>query len=264
MTAIRQSSARWSPAAGGRERFGFGKSERCIEGPWAEGWLEARHDILDVGFALSDLGWLRTLLGVRARGAALSAVDIIAPERVANRYPDDLREAALAVPVIHGDARTAPVPQSSFDAVTCISTIEHIGFDAAGSTADSAFARWRTLEETPTTRDPKVTVDVLAAFARALKPGGVALISVPMGKGGAAPIQDSLGYFTRQLEYDAETWRDIAEAPGFRLLEQRFFTHIAEGEGCWIEADDPAALAHQTAWLTRHATGVAIAALERL
>jgi SAM-dependent methyltransferase len=264
MTAIRLSSPRWTPTPSGTGRFGFGKSERCIEAPWAEAWLQDRRAILDVGFALSDLSWLRTLLGVRAAGAELTAVDIIAPERVANRYPDDLREAALATPVIHGDVRTAPVPPAAFDAVTCISTIEHIGFDAAGSTADSAFARWRTLEETPDARDPQVTRDGLAAFARALKPGGVALISVPMGKGGAVPVRDSLGFYTRQLEYDAETWRDIAEAPGFRLLEQRFFTWIGEGEGAWEEAAGPDGLAHQSAWLTPHATGVALAALERV
>jgi len=263
MTAIRQTSPRWTPTPDGA-RFGFGKSERCIEAPWAEAWLAGRSAILDVGFALSDLGWLRTLLGVRAAGASLTAVDIIAPERVANRYPEDLRAAALAVPVILGDVRSAPAPAAAFDAVTCISTIEHIGFDAAGSAPDSAFARWRTLEETPTTRDPQVTRDALAAFARALKPGGIALISVPMGTGGAAPVRDSLGYYTRQWEYEAETWRDIAAAPGFRLLEERFFTWIDEGEGAWIEASGPEALAHQTAWLTRHATGVALAALERL
>ena len=264
MTAIRLSSPRWTPTAPGVAGFGFGKSERCIEAPWAETWLEGRRKILDVGFALSDLSWLRTLLGVRAAGAELTAVDIIAPERVANRYPDDLREAALATPVIHGDVREAPVPAAAFDAVTCISTIEHIGFDSAGSTPESAFARWRTLEETPTERDRQVSRDVVAAFARALKPGGIALISVPMGIGGAVPVRDSLGFYTRQLEYDAETWRDIAEAPGFRLLEQRFFTWVGEGEGHWIEAEGPEGLAHQTAWLTPHAVGVALAALERL
>jgi SAM-dependent methyltransferase len=264
MPANRLSSPRWTPSARDAEHFGFGKSERCIEAPWAESWLQGRRAILDIGFALSDLSWLRTLLGVRAAGAALTAVDIIAPARVANRYPDDLREAALAVPIIHGDVRTAPAPAAAFDAVTCISTIEHIGFDAAGSTADSAFARWRTLEETPTSRDPQVTAAVMAAFARALKPGGVALVSVPMGEGGAVPVRDSLGFYTRQLEYDAETWRDIAEAPGFRLLEQRFFTWIPEREGAWAEAAGPEGLAHQTAWLTPHATGVALAALERL
>ena len=76
------------------------------------------------------------------------------------------------------------------------------------------------------------------------------------------PVRDKLGYYTRQFEYDADTWPEITSAPGFRLLEQRFFTGM--GEAGWREVEGPADLAHQTAWLTPHATGVAVAALERL
>jgi SAM-dependent methyltransferase len=257
----------WNPAplaqgGGGDGLFGAGLTERCIEAPWAETWLAGRRDILDIGFALSHIDWLRTLIGIRDAGATLTAADIVAPERVAQRYPDDLRPAALATPVILGDVRMAALPEAAFDAVSCISTIEHIGFDAPGTSAESAFHRWRTLEETPDHRSPDVNAQVLAAFARALKPGGVALISVPMGKGGAVPVQDSLGFFTRQQEYDATSWPEITGAAGFRLLEQRFFTWT--GPEGWREASGPAELAHQTAWLTRHATGVALAALERL
>jgi SAM-dependent methyltransferase len=250
-------STSWKPPTA---VFGAGRSERCIEAPWAETWLAGRKTILDIGFSLSDLDWLRILL---TRDATLQAVDIIRPERVANRYPADLRDAALAVPVTLGDVRQAELPAAFFDAVTCISTIEHIGFDAAGSTPDSAFARWTRLEDTPDHRDPAVTGQVMAALARALKPGGLALVSVPMGKGGATPIRDSLGFYTRQLEYDAATWRDIADAPGFRALEQRFFTWLSAETG-WSEVAGPEDLAHQSAWLTPHATGVALCALERL
>ena len=255
-------SPRWTPAAPETGAFGAGRSERCVEVPWAESWLGGRRRILDIGFSLSDIAWLRVLLG-RLPEVEITAVDIIRPERVANRYPEDIRAQALGVPIVIGDVRTADLPPASFDVATCISTVEHIGFDAAGASDRSAFARWDSLEDTPTTRDPRVTPDVLAALARALKPGGLALVTVPMGKGGAVPIRDSLGFFTRQLEYDAASWPQIAGAPGFRLLEQRFFTLLPERAG-WAEADSPADLAHQTAWLTPHATGVALAALERL
>jgi len=250
----------WSPPSA--NAFGAGRTERCIEVPWASRWLGdvGEQQILDIGFALSDLDWLAALLGKVEQGASVTAVDIITPERVATRYPEALRDQALRTPVIIGDVRTAPVPASSFDVVTCISTIEHVGFDAKGSTDKSAFARWSSVEETPDSRDPAVTRDVMGAFARALKPGGLALITVPMGKGGAVPVQDKLGYFTRQFEYDANSWREIVEAPGFRLLEQRFFTGL--GEAGWREAESAADLAHQTAWLTPHATGLAIAALQ--
>lgn len=250
----------WTPPAA---VFGAGRSERCVEVPWAESWLDARgeavRDILDIGFSLSDLDWLRALLD---RPARLRAVDIVRPERVAGRYPADLRDRALAVPVTIGDVRQAALPAAAFDVATCISTVEHIGFDAAGAAPDSAFARWTRLEDTPQARDPAATAQVMAALARALRPGGLALVTVPMGRGGAVPVRDSLGFYTRQLEYDAATWPDIAQAPGFRLLEQRFFAWLGAERG-WAEAGGPAGLAHQTAWLTPHAVGVALCALER-
>lgn len=259
MTASRMVTDPWTPPSPTSGPFGAGKSERCVEIPWAAHWLAGRGPrLLDIGFSLSDLDWLRVLLSLPAE---IAAVDIIAPARVAGRYPEDLRERALGVPVVIGDVRTAAIPEAAFDAVTCISTIEHIGFDAPGADPDSAFARWTSLDATPDRRDPAITGQVMAALARALKPGGLALVSAPMGKGGAVPVRDSLGFYTRQLEYDGATWPDIAAAPGFKLLEQRFFTWIPEAG--WEEADSPAGLAHQTAWLTPHAVGVALAALER-
>ena len=252
----------WSADLPRGAAFGRGRTERSVEVPWAGERLRGRRNILDIGFALSDLSWLRRLLEERRAGASVTAAEIIRPERVAERYPADLRDEALSVPVILGDVREADLP-TGFDTVTCISTIEHVGFDAAGSAPDSAFARWTSLEATPTERDPQVTGDVMAAFRRALAPAGLLLITVPMGKGGAVPIRDSLGFYTRQLEYDARTWPQITEAAGFRLREQRFFTWLGENGAGWSEADGPEALAHQTAWLTPHATGVALAALER-
>ena len=259
--------ASWIPVATPDGVFGAGRTERVIEIPWAQSWLGQGGSgkaaaILDIGFALSDLDWLAALLGQVDAGASVTAVDIITPERVASRYPEALREKALRTPVIIGDVRTAPVPVAAFDVVTCISTIEHVGFDAKGSTDASAFARWDSVKATPDSRDPAVTGDVMAAIGRALRPGGLALVTVPMGKGGAVPVRDRLGYYTRQFEYDAGTWPGIAAAPGFRLREQRFFTGM--GEAGWREVAGPADLAHQTAWLTPHATGVAVAALERL
>ena len=181
--------ASWIPVATPDGVFGAGRTERVIEIPWAQSWLGQGGSgqaaaILDIGFALSDLDWLAALLGQVDAGASVTAVDIITPERVASRYPEALREKALRTPVIIGDVRTAPVPVAAFDVVTCISTIEHVGFDAKGSTDASAFARWDSVEATPDSRDPAVTGDVMAAIGRALRPGGLALVTVPMARAG--------------------------------------------------------------------------------
>lgn len=252
----------WSADLAPGTPFGVGRSERAVEVPWALSWLAGAERILDIGFALSDLGWLRGLLALKGAGAELQAVDIIAPERVQSRYPEDLRPLALGVPSHIGDVRRIEVPGAPFDAVSCISTLEHIGFDAPGADAGSAFARWRTLEETPARRDGDVDQVVLERFRRLLRPGGRAVISVPMGKGGAVPVRDSLGFYTRQMEYDAESFSRLLAAPGFKVLERRFFR--LETDSSWREVREAAALADQTAWLTPHAVGVGVLALERL
>jgi SAM-dependent methyltransferase len=242
--------------------MGHGRSERCVEGPWAAYWLRDRTRILDIGYALSSLDYLGLLLELKRRGVQLTGADIVRPERVATRYPAEWRAEVLSTPYIEGDIRTMDLPKAAFDAVTCISTIEHVGFDAPSDRTDTAFARWDSPEETPTTRDPNVTRDVMAAFARALAPGGIAVITVPMGKGGPCLIQDSLGLWTKQQEYDAQSWRDIIYAPGFEKIETRYFRHTPDK--AWIEVDSPNDLSDVTADRKAHAAGVALAALRRM
>ena len=241
--------------------FGHGRSERCVEGPWAAHWLRGRDNILDVGFSLSSLDYLALLLEIKRRGARITGADIIRPERVALRYPDDWRKDVLATPYFEGDIRTLDLPEAAFDAVACISTIEHVGFDAPSDRPDTAFARWEKPGDVPQSRDPSVTRDVMAALARALKSGGFAVVTAPMGRGGPCLIQDSLGFWTKQQEYDADSWAEIAHAAGFELLEQRFFLNTPDA--AWIEVPSPIALAHVTSDGQPFAAGVAVAALRR-
>ncbi len=247
--------------AGGDAPFGHGRSERCVEGPWAARWLRGRNDILDIGFSLSSLDYLALLLEIKRRGARLTGADIIRPERVAQRYPGDWRAEVLATPYFEGDIRTLALPEAAFDAIACISTIEHVGFDFASDRPDTAFARWEKPGDVPQARDPNATRDVMAALARALKADGVAVVTAPMGRGGPCLIQDSLGFWTKQQEYDAQSWREISEAQDFDLLEERFFLNTPEG--AWVEVAGPAALSHVTSDGKAFAAGVAVAALRR-
>ena len=68
----------------------------------------------------------------------------------------------------------------------------------------------------------------MAALARALKPGGVSLVTVPMGDGGAVPVRDSLGFYTRQWEYAAESWPDTKAICCYTLSGG-----MARGGGTW-------------------------------
>ncbi|MEM9751213.1 MAG: hypothetical protein AAF869_09720 [Pseudomonadota bacterium] len=244
--------------------FGCGASERCIETLWAASHLQAGERILDIGFTMSSLDYLGVLLEARRRlGVVIEAADIIQPDKVLGRYPDAWAADILATPLTIGDVRTAPLPLGAYDLVTCISTIEHIGFDApAREGQKGAFDRPEDEAAAPSERDPAATRDVMARFAALLRPGGRALISTPMGRGGPATVRDSLGLVARQWEYEAESWREIAEAPGFEPMEQRFFRR--RDDGCWSEVTGPADLADRSSHQQPHAHGCALAVLKRV
>ncbi|MET0545727.1 MAG: methyltransferase domain-containing protein [Caulobacterales bacterium] len=244
------------------DAFGYGRSERCVEGPWAASWLRDRSKILDIGYALSSLDYLGLLLELKRRGTAITGVDIIRPERVATRYPAEWRADVLATPYLEGDIRTLDLPVAAFDAVACISTIEHVGFDIPSDRPDTAFARWEKPGDVPQKRDPNAARDVMAAIARALAPDGIAVITTPMGKGGPCLVQDSLGLWTKQQEADAAGWNEIIQAAGFEILGQRFFLNTWDGG--WLEVDGPADLTDVTADGRPHAAGAALCALRRV
>ncbi len=238
-------------------------SERLAEVPWAAKYLRDARTILDIGFAMSSFDWLGLLLAAGQREhTSIQAVDIVRPQRVATRYPDPWRKQILQTPIIIGDIRTCELPREHFDLISCISTIEHIGFDVA-STDDpnSAFLRGKTPAQIADGRDPNTNADVLAAFHRALQPGGRVMLSVPMGGGGPTLLKDSLGLYTRQWEYEDESWRELTHAAGFSMLEQRFFA--LGSDDCWSEVDGPAALDQKSSELQPHASGCALLALRK-
>jgi SAM-dependent methyltransferase len=236
-----------------------GLSERIVETPWVASHFKGGERVLDIGFTMSSLDYLGLLLElVRTRGVTIDAIDIVRPERVQRRYPAEWLAEVLATPITIGDVRTLELA-ATYDIVTCISTIEHIGFDeATHEDPVTAFARSSTAEGVKLLRDPHVNRDVLAQFRRALKPGGLALISVPMGKGGPAILKDSLGLYCAQWEYEATSWREITEAAGFELVGQRFARLEA---GMWQTVAGPADLIGQSSAMKPHAAGCALAAL---
>jgi hypothetical protein len=87
------------------------------------------------------------------------------------------------------------------------------------------------------------------------------LISVPMGKGGPALLEDSLNLYCAQWEYEATSWREITGADGFDVVEQRF-ARLAD-DGTWHDVAGPADLVEQSSALRPHAAGCALVALRR-
>jgi hypothetical protein len=241
-----------------------GLSERIIETPWVASHFKGGERLLDIGFTMSSLDYLGLLLELRhAHRVSIDAVDIVKPERVARRYPEAWRAEVLETPITIGDVRTLALPAAHYDIVTCISTIEHIGFDEATyNDPKTAFARTTTPEGVKLHRDPHVNRDVVGKFRHTLRRGGLALISVPMGKGGPALLKDSLDLYCAQWEYEVDSWSELTRAPGFDVVEQRFVRF--DPDRIWREVAGPGELVSQSSALQPHAAGCALVALRRL
>ena len=241
----------------------IGWSERCVEVPWVSGHLASSRTLLDIGWSMSPPEWLRVLLAARDTGTSLTGIDIIDPRRVSSRYPPDIRDKVLSVPVRVEDFLTAQPNGESFDTITCLSTLEHIGFDVASAPedTDSAFVRAKSPEQASSERSSTVDHEFMNAAAEFLQPGGRLLVTVPAGQGTPILHQDSLGLFTYQYEYDETSWRLLTEDPRFAILEEVFFRYSSV-DG-WHQVSWFSDLADQTSALMPFATGCALVCLER-
>lgn len=208
--------------------YGKGETERCVETPWAAQTLAKSSRILDIGLAMSHPDYLGLLMGFLDKGGKIEAADIIRPERVQTRYPDAWRERILQIPVHIGDVRQMDFSSDPFDAITCISTLEHIGFDAPSDRADTAFDRPTELDDLPD-RSANADRDALAAFRKALKPGGLLCLTVPAGEGATRKIKDSTGRWAAYLEYGPENWAALTSLPGFEIVEEVGFAEVDDG-----------------------------------
>ena len=238
-------------------------SERCVEVPWVASFLGDAGRVLDVGWAMSPPEWLGVLLAVIDRGSEVVGIDIVDPVRVKSRYPRDMVNRVLAVRVRVQDILDAEPQDGLFDTLTCVSTLEHIGFDVA-SPADvthTAFVRSESPEGAIRERDPQTDRRFMDAAARLLRPGGSLLVSVPAGQGVPILHQDSLGLFTHQFEYDEASWRTITGDDRFSVDAEAFFRHDAEIG--WQPVASFADLTDQTSVMRPFATGCAMAHLVR-
>jgi len=211
------------------EAFGKGETERCVETPWAAQTLAKSDHVLDIGLAMSHPDYLGLLIGFLDKGGMVEGADIIRPERVKTRYPEGWRDQILDIPVHIGDVRKMDFSSNPFDAVMCISTLEHIGFDAPSDRTDTAFDRPTELNDLP---DRSLDADrhALGAFRKALKPGGVLCLTVPAGEGATRKIQDSTGRWAAYLEYGPKEWAALKSLPGFEVVEE---VGVAEVEDGW-------------------------------
>ncbi len=122
--------------------------------------------------------------------------------------------------------------------------------DEASDDPNSAFKRGKTRADAPAHRSPDTDAKVMGQFARALKPGGIAIVTVPVGKGGPVLLQDSKGLFTRQWEFDEPTLAGLKRADDFVCIDERYFRETPAG---WIQVDGPRDLEDVSSAERRHA-----------
>lgn len=251
---------RGAPVPYGRAPYAPGSSERALEVVYAAQHLRTSQRVLDLGLTFASLDYLGFVLGLIQGGVAVEGVDIIPPARVLGRYPADWRDAVLNVPLHLGDVRVLDLPHASYDVCTCVSTLEHIGFDEASDTKDTAFKRGETPEAAPAHRAADTDARVLHAIAGALKPRGSLILTVPAGQGGPVLLQDSLGLYTRQWEYEAQSLAALMSHPAFVLEDQQFYRETPQG---WVQVAGIGDLADVTSALKPHAAGCVMMVLRK-
>jgi SAM-dependent methyltransferase len=143
--------------------------ERPIELAWTLGRYRGEARVLDVGYAFAEPVWLAALLGLGAR--ELVGVDLAERE-------------VPGMTTVQADVRRLPFDARSFDAVFCVSTLEHVGGD-------------NTRYDLGPEHDPQAPLEALRALRRVTTRGGKIFLTVPVGS-------SSADWFLRQ---PADAWR---------------------------------------------------------
>jgi len=177
-------------------------SERVVEIPWVLSRYGGQRRVLDIGPAYALPLYLRHLRMLRI--PQLHGVDLTA-------------KPVKGLVMDRADVRQMPYPDTSFDLIFCISTLEHIGCDNA-----------RYDIEAPT--DPLGDARALAEMRRVLADDGRILITVPFGR------RQDYGWFR---QYDRERWSDLINKVGLAAAEQAYYGYSPSG---WALVDEPSAL----------------------
>ncbi len=163
-----------------------GLDERVVELPWVYAHLSGGRRLLDVGCTLNTAYHVERL---RSRFVSITYL---------NPYPDDgYRSPAQSVRYVTRDARDPGLAPGSFDLVTCLSTLEHVGCDNTRYGAPAQVPA--SAEQTRAARR-----EVMRALRPLVAGGGALLLTVPFGRYedhgwfvqlDAAALDDAIGAF---------------------------------------------------------------------
>ncbi len=182
-----------------------GMTERVVEVPWVLAHYKGERRVLDIGPAFALPLYVRhlTRLGI----PELHGIDL-APVRVPG------------MAMTHADVRHTPFADGTFDLITCVSTLEHIGRDNAHYLVSAA------------TDVEEGDLATLRELSRILQPAGRILITVPFGR---------LDIQSWQKQYDLDAWQTLLHRAALRALETEFYGYSPTAG--WRRVSDPATLA---------------------
>jgi SAM-dependent methyltransferase len=168
-----------------------GTDERLVEVPWVLSRLR-RGRVLEVGHAFAEPAYIAAL--VEAGPGELVGVDLAEAE-------------VPGFETVVADARALPFPDTSFDQVLLVSTLEHIGAD------NEVYG----LEGAP---DDTGRAAALQELRRVLRPSGSLLVTVPLGEPG------DYGWFRQE---DVRGWTRLFTGAGYFVEEQEAYELLEEG-----------------------------------
>jgi len=192
--------ARFAEGTSLPDGYGVGLDERCIEYPWLLSQLDAApRRLLDAGSTLNHEFVLRQ---PRLRDSTIHILTLA---------PEETCLWTLPASYIFSDLREMPMREDYYDAVCCISTLEHVGFD------NSFYANDRPPEE----ERPFDFRLVMREMRRVLAPGGDLFLTVPFGQ------YRNGGWYQ---QFDSALLQDAIDAFGpCRVVVKRFYRYQRSG-----------------------------------
>ena len=162
-----------------------GTDERLVEVPWVLSRLRSGR-VLEIGYAFAEPAYIAAL--VEADPGELVGADLAEAE-------------VPGFETVVADARALPFPDTSFDQVLLVSTLEHIGADNEVYGVDGA-------------ADETGRAAALRELRRILRPSGSLLVTVPLGEPG------DYGWFRQE---DIRGWTRLFTGAGFFVEEQEAY-----------------------------------------
>lgn len=183
------------------EGYGQYVDERVVEYPWLLSRLKS-----NVGGVLLDAGSTLNNLNVLDHPNLASY-----KKYIVTLAPESVSYWQRGISYIFDDLRALLFADASFDVVTCISTLEHVGMDnTALYTGDTAFKE--------NIHDDYLKV--IRELHRVLKPGGTCYITVPFGQ---------YQYDVFQQQFNAEMLENVIKTFKPAKVNEYYFKYDASG-----------------------------------